>query len=67
MSAAQMTPEQWAKIQAQQERDWPIHIAGGRHGNPFATLCQHCYGRHRPPLDEICPYDPPPPSRSTST
>ena len=44
---------------AEQQRSWPRHIAGARQGNPWATLCQHCYGRHPPPRDEICPYDPP--------
>jgi hypothetical protein len=29
-------------------------------GNPYATMCMHCYGRHPPPRDELCPHDPPP-------
>ena len=24
-------------------------------GNPLATLCLHCYGRHLPPADDLCP------------
>jgi hypothetical protein len=27
-------------------------------GNPLATLCLHCWGRHAPPMDSICPNDP---------
>lgn len=51
------------KILAQQIADWPKHLAGGKGGNPFATLCSHCSGRHAPPKDEICPHEPLP--RST--
>jgi hypothetical protein len=38
---------------------WPRHLEGARQGNPWATLCGHCYGRHAPPNEEICPHDPP--------
>ena len=31
-------------------------VANGTSGNPFATLCYHCYARHAPPKDEICPH-----------
>lgn len=55
-----MSPEQCAATLAQQQRDWPRSVILGKEGNPFATLCRHCYGRHAPPRDEICPRDPPP-------
>lgn len=55
-----MTEAQKASVLKQQIADWPNHLAGGKQGNPFATLCLHCYGRHAPPKDEICPHDPPP-------
>jgi hypothetical protein len=55
-----LTEAQRASVLAQQERDWPKHLAGAKQGNPFATLCQHCYGRHAPPRDDICPHEPPP-------
>lgn len=41
---------------AQQQRDWPKALAGGRQGNPFATLCDHCCGRHAPPNADLCPH-----------
>lgn len=47
------------KILAKQIAAWPKHIAAGKNGNPWATLCLHCYGRHAPPHDSICPHDPP--------
>lgn len=50
------------KLLEQQKRDWPRRVEGGRQGNPFATLCQHCFGRHAPPNDELCPNEPPPES-----
>lgn len=54
-----LSPERYAATLARQEVDWPIHIAGAKRGNPFATLCSHCYGRHRPPKDVLCPNNPP--------
>jgi hypothetical protein len=46
----QITPEQRSAILTEQERTWPIHLKGAhKYGNPLATLCQHCYGRHSPP------------------
>lgn len=38
---------------------WDAAKEAGRKGNPLATLCMHCYGRHAPPMDDICPNDPP--------
>lgn len=46
-------------VLAQQKRDWPKHLEGGRAGNAYATMCLHCYGRHAPPKDGICPHEPP--------
>jgi hypothetical protein len=46
-------------ILARQNATWDRAVEAYRQGNPFATLCINCYGRHRPPNDEICPYDPP--------
>lgn len=54
-----VTAERYERILAQQKLNWPKQIAGAKTGNPFATLCQHCFGRHFPPLDEICPHAPP--------
>jgi Fe-S-cluster-containing hydrogenase component 2 len=52
--------EAHASILAQQQAIWPRALAAGKEGNPFATLCRHCYGRHAPPRDEICPRKAPP-------
>jgi len=27
---------------------WPSVLKGAALGNPYATLCQHCMGRHKP-------------------
>lgn len=43
------------KMLEQQKRDWPKMLAGARQGNPWATLCEHCYRRHAPPNDDLCP------------
>ena len=56
-SKSTLTPAQREAILAEQKRHWPLPPAAA--GNPFATLCLHCYGRHAPPRDEICPHDPP--------
>lgn len=42
-----------------QRQAWPRMREMARQGNPLATLCLHCYGRHAPPNDELCPNDPP--------
>lgn len=57
-----MRPQQREAILTEQERHWPRCVQAGKEGNPFATLCYHCFGRHRPPRDEICPGEPPKPS-----
>lgn len=46
-------------ILSRQMAGWERARREGREGNPLATLCLHCYGRHPPPMDDICPYDPP--------
>lgn len=51
--------ERRAAILEQKLQDWPRRLRLAEDGNPFATLCRHCYGRHPPPNDEICPRDPP--------
>jgi hypothetical protein len=38
-----------------QQRDWERDLAGAAKGNPFATLCDHCMGRHPPPRNAACP------------
>jgi hypothetical protein len=53
------TDRRRAALLEKQIHDWPQHIESGRQGNPFATLCSHCYGRHQPPRDELCQKDPP--------
>lgn len=47
------------RILKRQLDGWERAKRAGREGNPFATLCLHCYGRHAPPMDEICPRDEP--------
>lgn len=54
-----MSERKNAEKLTEQQRDWERRVAAGKQGNPFATLCQHCFGRHAPPNDELCPYDPP--------
>lgn len=44
-------------VLVRQKREWPNHLKGAAGGNPYATLCLHCYGRHAPPKDEICPHE----------
>jgi hypothetical protein len=56
-----MTPAQTEIILRWQEENWPRCLAEAKKGSPFATLCYHCWGRHKPPMDGICPRDPPPP------
>lgn len=42
-----VTDKQW--------RDWLNDLAGMRSGNPYATMCRYCSGRHGPPRDHDCP------------
>lgn len=55
-----LTPNmpRYESILIQQNTDWPKHLEGAKTGNPYATLCSHCYGRHAPPKDDICPREP---------
>lgn len=53
--ARRLTEAQREAVLVQQQRDWPKHLALAAQGNPYATLCQRCFGRHAPPRDEICP------------
>ncbi len=47
------------ETQAEKEVRWKREDASAQYGastgNPFATLCQHCYGRHWSPKDNECP------------
>lgn len=54
MRAKPITETHRQSILEEQIRDWPKHLKGAEAGNPYATLCWHCYGRHAPPKDEIC-------------
>lgn len=54
-----MNAAQRETVLTKQIQEWPRCIAAGKAGNPFATLCLHCYGRHPPPYAELCPYEPP--------
>ncbi len=54
-----MDVERYNQILEKQIKAWPNHVKGGKEGNPFATLCDHCYGRHSPPHGIICPNKPP--------
>lgn len=52
------TPTQIESILEQQNIEWENALKFGK-GSPYATLCMHCYGRHKPPRDQICPHEPP--------
>ncbi len=54
-----MTETHRELILKRQVEGWDRARQEARKGNPFATLCLHCYGRHAPPYDEICPYQAP--------
>lgn len=51
-----MTAEQKNAILKKQLDGWERAKEAGRKGNPYATLCLHCYARHSPPMDDICPH-----------
>ena len=44
-------------MSADQSADWENRKRGAALGNPYATLCLHCYGRHAPPFDDQCPHE----------
>lgn len=52
-----LTDKQKANILEEQLKQWPCDLDAGAKGNPYATLCQNCYGRHTPPRDQICPHE----------
>jgi uncharacterized OB-fold protein len=52
-----MTDERYERLLAEQKVEWQLLIAIAKKGNPFATLCENCYGRHAPPKDAICPHE----------
>lgn len=54
-----MAETQEAK-QARWGQEWEKAVAWAKTGNPYATLCMHCYGRHKPPRDNECPHEAPP-------
>ncbi len=49
---------QKAAILEKQMAGWGRVKVEAKKGNPWATLCLHCYGRHAPPRDAICPNEP---------
>lgn len=51
-----MPTETQEQKQARWDADWKNAVYGASTGNPFATLCDHCHGRHKPPRDHECPY-----------
>lgn len=49
-----------AETQVEKEARWKREDENARYGastgNPYATLCMHCYGRHWSPKDKECPH-----------
>lgn len=56
---AELSDAQKATILKEQLAGWERAKEAGRKGNPLATLCLHCFGRHPPPYGDICPDEPP--------
>ena len=55
-----MSDLKWREAElARQQQGWELCLKEAKRGNPFATLCYHCYGRHAPPRDDLCPNEPP--------
>lgn len=50
-----MANETQAQKEARWEREWKNALHGAKLGNPYATLCDHCCERHKPPRDTECP------------
>lgn len=48
------------ETQAEKEARWTAQDesmkVGAKTGNPFATLCNNCMGRHWSPKDRECPH-----------
>lgn len=51
-----MAIETQADKEARWQREDDNARAGAKTGNPLATLCMRCYGRHPSPRDSECPY-----------
>ena len=51
-----MITESTEAARERKEREWRRDLEGAATGNPYATLCYGCMGRHRPPRNELCPY-----------
>lgn len=49
-------PETQAEKEARWKRQDETALYGAETGNPYATLCLNCYGRHRSPKDNECPH-----------
>lgn len=47
--------ETQAEKEPRWEREDEISRRGAATGNPYATLCLRCYGRHGAPKDDECP------------
>ena len=48
--------EPQADKEARWKRENESAKRGAATGNPYATLCLHCYGRHWSPKDYECPH-----------
>lgn len=42
--------------EARWKKDWDNQLAGARSGNPYAGMCDHCMGKHKPPRNNECPH-----------
>lgn len=49
-----MQAETETEKQTRWDKEWKNATGIAALGNPFATLCRNCYGRHKPPRDEEC-------------
>lgn len=54
--SASTTRETQAEKEARWKRQDENQRYGMRMGNPMASLCLHCYGRHWSPKDDECPH-----------
>ncbi len=48
--------ETQAEKSARWKREDELSAYGAKTGNPFATLCDNCMGRHWSPKDKECPH-----------
>jgi hypothetical protein len=56
MGGSQVITDSTEAARERQQREWQRDLEGAATGNPYATLCYGCMGRHRPPRNELCPY-----------